>query len=204
MQDDEPILGFAVDGDVDRDSVAYPTTLATNKFIEYDITEPIYFLNDIYLRDDRQLKNVTIEVMTTNESATDQLIWNKTLQEALGINYTNMTYGLTTVHIFSADIADELDWEMFLMLFSFLQNEMRAEDRHIGNRTINITAQDCNNSVTVTVTINVLPLPPEVTITVQDITFMEGQNFLLLRTEFPIAVVQDEDAMFTSLRVTLQ
>ena len=41
MIDHKPILGFAAN-DVDRNSVVYPTTLASNKFIEYNIDESIY------------------------------------------------------------------------------------------------------------------------------------------------------------------
>ena len=199
--DDIPIFGFAAD-DVNRNSVVYPTTLTTVKVIEYDIIDSIYFLNNAYLRDDRQLKNVTIEV--TGLAATDTLTWNGTLQEALGIDYTDASDGVNTLHIFSGDIYDELQWEMFLMSFSFLQDGVRADDRDVGNRTINVTAQDCSNSVTLTTIINVLPLPPVVMITVDNITFTERDNFTLIRNEFPIAVEQDQDAMFVSLTITLQ
>lgn len=202
VKDDAPIFGFAAD-DVDRISTAYPTMLAASKFIEYDTTDPVYFLSYVYLRDDRQLKNITIEV-TTNVSTSDRLEWNETLQEELGINYSNTTSELTTLYIFSANISDELEWEMFLMSFSFLQSNMRAADRDSGNRTIRITVQDCNNVITITVVINVIPLPPVVAITLQNIVFVEGQNFTLLRTAFPIEVTQDEDALFTSLTITLQ
>ena len=199
--DDIPIFGF-VANDFNRNSVVYPTMLTTGKLIEYDITEPIYFLNNAYLRDDRQLKNITVEV--TGIATTDQLTWNNTLQEMLGINYTNTNSGITTLHIFSADIYDELKWEVFLMSFNFIQSGVRAAERNASNRTISVTVQDCINSVTVTTIINVLPLPPVVTITVEDTTFTEGDNFILLRNEFPIAVQQDQDAMFVSLTITLQ
>ena len=201
MIDHKPILGFAAN-DVDRNSVVYPITLASNKFIEYNIDEPIYFLNDTYLRDDRQLKNVSIEVITAVPT-TDQLPWNETFQRTLGISFTNRSSGLTAVYTFSGNVSNVLDWEMFLMSFSFLQSEPRVANRNVGNRTINIRAQDYNYNVTVTVIINVLPLPPVVLITVQDTTFTEGQNFIWLQNEFPIAVIQDEDAMFVSLTVTL-
>ena len=169
----------------------------------YDITEPVYFLNNTYLRDDHQLENITINV--TNLSETDELSWNGTLQDDFGINYNNTSYGLTTCHIFSGDIYDVLEWETFLMSFSFLQSNERAAYRNAGYRTITVTVQDCNNSVTVTTIINVLPLPPVVTITLQNTTFTEGQNFTYFQREFPmIAVTQDQDSMFTSLTVTLQ
>ena len=200
--DHEPILGFAGD-DVDRNSLVYPTTLATNKYIVYDIIEPVFFLNDAYLRDDGQLTNVSVELNTT-VSTTDQLEWNETLRQTLGINYTNTSIGLTTSYTFSADIADELDWEMFLMSFYFLQSEMRARSRNPSNRTINIIARDSNSVVTVSVVIDVLPLPPDVQITVQNTTFREGQEFIVLRQDILISVNQDEDAMFTNLRITLQ
>ena len=195
MIDNIPIFGFALNN-VDRNSLLYPTTLNTSKVIDYDSTKPVDFLNDIYLRDDGQVKNISVEVVT-NGSTTDQLSWNKTL----GINYTDMNDGLTT---FTANISDELQWEIFLMSFSFCQSAMRVADRNIGNRTITITAQDCNNTATVTVIINVQPLPPVVTITVQDTTFTEGENFILLRNELNIAVIQDTDASFISLTITLQ
>ena len=199
--DDIPIFGFAPD-DVNRNTVVYPTTLTIINVIKYDITDPVYFLNNAYLRDDHQIKNITIEV--TDIATTDLLTWNDTLQDTLGINYLNTSGGVTTVHFFSADI-DELQWEMFLMSFSFLQSGVRAEARNPGNRTVNVTVQDCNNSVTVTTIINVLPLPPVIVITgIENITFTEGDNFILLRNEFPIAVEQDQDALFVSLRITLQ
>ena len=176
--------------------------VTTNKVINYDITEPVYFLNNTYLRDDRQLKNITVKV--TNISSTDQLTWNDTLREDLGIDHSNMSYGVTTLHIFSADISDELEWEAFLMSFSFLQSAMRAADRNAGNRTINVIAEDCSNSVAIMIIINVLPRPPEVIITVQNTTFTEGQDPIVLRDEFPIAVRQDQDALFVSLIITLQ
>ena len=194
--DNNPIFGFASDN-VDRNSLLYPTTLVTNKVIDYNITEPVDFLNDIYLRDDGQVKNISIEVITS-ESTTDQLLWNETL----GIYYTDITTNESTT--FTADTSDEMQWEMFLMSFSFRQSAMRVADRNIGNRTITITAQDCSNTVTVTVIINVQPLPPVVTITVQNTTFMEGQNFILLQDELKIAVMQDTDASFISLTITLQ
>ena len=108
------------------------------------------------------------------------------------------------VYIFSENVSNVLDWEMFLMSFSFLQSEPRVANQNVGNRTINIIAQDCNNTITVTVIISVLPLPPVILITVQDTTFTEGQNFIWLQNEFPIAIIQDEDAMFVSLTVTLR
>ena len=194
--DNIPIFGFASDN-VDRNSLLYPTTLVTNKVIDYNITEPIYFLNDIYLRDDGQVKNISIEVITS-ESTTDQLLWNKTL----GINYTDITTNESTT--FTANISDEMQWEMFLMSFSFRQSALLVADRNIGNRTITITAQDCSNTATVTVVIYVQPLPPVVTITVQNTTFTEGENFILLRNELDIAVMQDTDASFISLTITLQ
>ena len=178
-------------------------TLASNKFIEYNINELIYFLNDTYLRDDRELKNVSVEVITTVPT-TDQLLWNKTLQRMLGIGLTNRSSGLTTTYTFSGNLSDVLKWEMFLMSFGFLQSEPRVVDRNVGNRTINLRVQDSSNRVTVTVIINVLPLPPVVLITVQDTTFTEGQNFIWLQNEFPVAVIQDEDAMFVSLTITLR
>lgn len=200
--DNIPIFGFAAD-DVNRNSVIYPTTLTTVEVIEYDIIDTIYFLNNAYLRDDRQLKNVTIEV--NGLATTDVLTWNDTLQNEIGINYNNTSIGVnTTLYIFSADIYDELQWEMFLMSFSFLQGGVRAMDRDVGNRTITITVQDCNNSVTMTTIINVLPLPPVVMITVNNITFTEGDDFILLRNEFPVAVEQDQDALFVSLTITLE
>ena len=194
--DNIPIFGFASDN-VDRNSLLYPTTLNTNKVIDYNSTKPVDFLNDIYLRDDGQVKNISVEVITS-ESTTDQLLWNETL----GINYTDITTNESTT--FTADISDEMQWEMFLMSFSFRQSAMRVADRNIGNRTITITAQDCSNTATVTVIINVHPLPPVVTITVQNTTFMEGQNFILLQNELNIAVIQDTDASFISLTITLQ
>ena len=201
--DHSPILGFATH-DINRDSVVYPTTLAYNKLIEYNINEPFYFLNDTYLRDDRVLQDIVMEISTT-EPTTDQIFWNDTLRSELGIEFSNMSSRLTTLYIFSANSSDQLDWEMFLMSFSFLQSEERAANRNSGNRTINITVHDSNNSVSITVIINVLPLPPVVLITVQDITFTEGDNFIWLNNlDFPIAVIQDEDALFTSLRITLR
>ena len=202
MIDHKPILGFAVD-DVDRNSVMYPAMLASNKFIKYNVNEPIYFLNDTYLRDDRQLKNTTIELITAVPT-TDQLLWNETFQELLNINYTNTSSGLAKLYIFLGNVSNVMDWERFLMSFRFLQSEKRVANRDVGNRTINIKTQDNNNNVTVTVIIDVLPLPPVVLITVQDTTFTEGQDFIWLQNEFPIVVIQDEDAMFVSLRVTLK
>ena len=201
--DHSPILGFAID-DVDRNSVVYPTTLTSNKIIDYNINEPFYFLNDTYLRDDRELQDIVLEITSTLPT-TDQILWNNTLQSELGIEFTNTNSGLTTLYIFSANISNQLDWEMFLMSFSFLQSEERVANRDTGNRTVNIIAHDSNSNVTITVIINVLPLPPMVLITVQDITFTEGDNFIWLRNvEFPIAVIQDEDALFTLLRITLR
>ena len=202
MIDHIPVLGFAVK-DVNHNSVVYPITLASNKFIDYSINEPIYFLNDTYLRDDRQIMNVSVEVITAVPT-TDQLLWNKTLQRMLGIGLTNRSSGLTTTYTFSGNLSDILKWEMFLMSFGFLQSEPRVVDRNVGNRTINLRVQDSSNRVTVTVIINVLPLPPVVLITVQDTTFTEGQNFIWLQNEFPVAVIQDEDAMFVSLTITLR
>lgn len=200
--DHEPVLGFAADG-VDRSSMVYPTTLASNKFITYNITEPVNFLNDTYLRDDRQLESVSIEVTTTVPTS-DQLLWSRTLQTSLGINFSSTTNGLTTRYTFSANISDELDWEVFLMSFNFIQNETRAADRNAGRRTIYIMAHDRNNVAMVTVIIDVQPLPPVVIITVQNTTFTEGQDFFLLRNRFPVAVIQDEDALFVSLTVALR
>jgi len=57
--DDAPIFGFAPPK-VDRNSLTYPTTLFTEKIIDYDTDEPVSFLSDIYLRDDRQLQNITL------------------------------------------------------------------------------------------------------------------------------------------------
>lgn len=193
--DDSPIFGFASDN-VDRDSLVYPTTLTTEKVIDYDTTETIYFLSDIYLRDDRQIKNITVEVVIS-DSATEQLSCDGTI----GINCTDITNGSTT---FTADISDELQWENFLMSFSFRQSAMRVAARNVGYRTISVTVQDCSNVSTVTVIINVQPLPPVVGITVQNITFMEGQNTSLLENEFNIAVTQDPDSMFTSITISLQ
>lgn len=197
MKDDAPIFGFAA-VDVDRNSTLYPT-LTTDMVINYDVTKPIYFLSDVYLRDDRQIKNISVVV--TNLSTTDWLEWNKTIPE---VNYTNTTNGTTAIYTFMAITFDEWEWEMFLMSFSFLQSAMRAVDRSPSNRTISVITQDCTNSVTLTVVINVLPLPPDVIITLQNITFTEGDNFILLRNAFPIAVLQDEDALFVSLTITLQ
>ena len=166
----------------------------------YDITDPVSFLNNAYLRDDRQLKNITIKA--TNLSATDELIWNDTLQR---FSYTNTSNGITTCHIFSGNIYDDLEWEMFLMSFSFRQGNERAAYRNIGNRTITVTVQDCSNIVTVTTIINVLPLPPVVMILLQNTTFTEEEGFIYFRNEFPmIAVIQDQDALFISLTITLQ
>ena len=201
--DHSPILGFATN-DVNRDSVVYPTTLPSNKFVEYNIIEPFYFLNDIYLRDDRELQDIFMEI-STSVLTTDQIFWNRTLQSELQIEFSDITSELTTLYIFSANTSDQLDWEMFLMSFSFLQSEERPANRNTGNRTVNITAHDSNNNVTITVIINVLPLPPEVLITLQDVTFTEGENFIWLKNlDFPIVVIQDEDALFTSLRITLR
>lgn len=167
-------------------------TLATSKVIDYNTTEPVYFLNDIYLRDDRQVKNISIEVAV---SATDKLSWNH--------NSTNNAS--TTLYTFTDNISDVLQWEMFLMSFSFCQSAMRPADRNISsNRTVSVTVQDCSNTSTVTVIINVLPLPPEVTITVQNTTFVEGHDLILLRRNLSIVVIQDPDALFVSLTVTLQ
>ena len=201
--DHSPIFGFATN-DVDRNSVVYPTTLTSNKIIEYNINGPFCFLNNTYFRDDHELQDIFVEI-TSTVPTTDQILWNDTLQNELGIKFTNKSRGLTTLYIFSANISDQLDWEVFLMSFSFLQSEERAANRNTGNRTVNIIAHDGNNNVTVTVIINVLPLPPIVLITVQDITFTEGDNFIWLQNvEYPIAVIQDEDALFTLLRITLQ
>jgi len=142
--------------------------------------------------------------VVTAEPTTDQLLWNETLQEMLGIKLTNMSSESRTLYTFSANISDEFYWEKFLMSFSFIQSEVCVSNRTVGNRTINITAHDGSNNVTVTATINVLPLPPVIQIIVQDTTFREGQNFILLRDDFPIAVIQDKDALFVSLDITLQ
>lgn len=205
--DNIPIFGFASD-DVNRSSELYPTMLSTEKFIEYDVTEAIKFLNNTYLRDDRQLKNITIEV-NTNVRTTDQLLWNRTLQNKLGIEYTNTSTELTSKHVFSANanISDRA-WEKFLMSFCFLQNATRAANRSAGNRTITVLVQDCtNDGVEVTIIINVLPLPPKVTIILvpENITFTEGEQSLIFRNNYSsIAVIQDQDAMFVSLTISLQ
>ena len=203
VMDHSPILGFATN-DINRDSVIYPTTLGSDKFYEYNINKPIYFLNDTYLRDDRGIQDIFIEIITTVPT-TDQILWNDTLQHELGIEFTDRSSRLETLYTFSANISAQLGWEMFLMSFSFLQNEERAANRNTGNRTVNITVHDSSNIVTITVVIDVLPLPPVVLITVQDITFTEGENFIWLKNlEFPIAIIQDEDALFISLRITLR
>ena len=143
--------------------------------------------------------------ISTSVLTTDQIFWNRSLQSELEIEVSDISSELTTLYIFSANISDQLDWEMFLMSFSFLQSEERAANRNTGNRTVNITAHDSNNNVTITVIINVLPLPPVVLITLQDVTFTEGENFIWLKNlDFPIVVIQDEDALFTSLRITLR
>ena len=200
--DNIPIFGFASD-EVDRNSELYPTMLSTDKFINYDVTEPIRFLNNTYLRDDRQLKNITIEVNTSVQT-TDKLLWDQTSE---GIEYTNTSSELTSKHVFSANISDRA-WEKFLMSFCFLQNATRAADRNAGNRTITVLVQDCtNDGVEVTIIINVLPLPPVVTITLEpeNITFTEGeQSFIFQNSYSSIGVIQDQDAMFVSLTVSLQ
>lgn len=205
VMDNIPIFGFASD-EVDRNSELYPTMLSTDKFINYDVIEPIKFLNNTYLRDDRQLKNITIEV-NTSVRTTDKLLWDQTLQNELEIEYTNTSSELTSKHVFSANISDRA-WEKFLMSFCFLQNATRAADRNAGNRTITVLVQDCtNDGVEVTIIINVLPLPPEVTIILvpENITFTEGeQSFIFQNSYSSIGVIQDQDAMFVSLTISLQ
>ena len=179
---------------MNRTSLLYPMTLATSKVIDYNTAEPVYFLNDIYLRDDGQVKNISVEVAV---SATDRLSWNQ--------EYNSTNNASIMLYTFTDNISDVLQWEMFLMSFNFCQSAIRPADRNINsNRTINVTVQDCSNTSTVTVIINVLPLPPEVTITVQNTTFVEGHDFILLRRNLSIVVIQDPDALFVSLTVTLQ
>jgi len=204
--DDAPIFGFAPP-EVDRNSLIYPTTLDTDKPIDYDIDEPVNFLSDIYLRDDRQLQNITLNFESNVANVTDELLWDQMLLSSLGISVVTTEESPTsTVYTFSADLPNETDWEIFLMTFQFLCNETRAANRMLGNRTIIISASDDNNTSTVVIDINVLPLPPVVDITVPNITFTEGENYTLLRDldDPPISVTQDEDSQFTLINVTLR
>ena len=127
---------------------------------------------------------------------------------SLGISVATTEKSPTlTTYTFSADLPNETDWEIFLMTFQFLCNETRAANRMRGNRTIIISADDGNNTSTVVIDINVLPLPPAVFITVPpNIIFTEGENYTLFRNldNPPISVTQDEDSQFILINVTLR
>ena len=203
--DDAPIFGFAPP-EVDRSNLTYPTTLVTDKLIDYNTNESVNFLSDIYLRDDRQLQNITISFESDIANVNDELLWDQMLLMSLGIsNMTTEVSPTLTTYTFSADLPNETDWEIFLMTFQFLCNETRVNNRMLGNRTIIISANDDNNTSTVMVDINVLPLPPVVDIVVPNIIFTEGDNYTLYRNlDDPISVTQDMDSPFILLNVTLR
>jgi len=202
LVDDPPIFGF-VSTDFIRSSLTHPTTLNKTLIIDYNTNESVNFLSDIYLRDDRQLQNITLRY---ESNVTDELLWDQMLLMSLGISVVTTESSPTlTTYTFSADLPDEADWEMFLMTFQFLCNETRAANRMNGSRTITISANDENNTSTVIIDINVLPLPPVIEITVPNIIFIEGDNYTLLRNlDDPISVTQDVDSRFMSLNVSLR
>jgi len=138
---------------------------------------------------------------------TDELLWDQMLLLSLGIFVATTEESPTlSTYTFSADLPNKIDWEIFLMTFQFLCNETHANNRMLGNRIIIISANDDNNTSTVVIDINVLPLPPVVDITVPNITFTEGENYTLLRNldDPPISVTQDEDSQFILINVTLR
>ena len=201
--DHAPILWF-ISPDADRTNPAYPTRFNFIKLIDYNTNESVNFLSDIYLRDDRQIQSITVSFQRYVANVSDELLWNQTLVTSLRIDNTTEESSTLTTYTFSANL-NETDWEMFLMTFSFLCNDTRAADRMLGSRTIIISANDGNNTSTVMVDINVLPLPPVINIDVPNINFTEGDSYALLRDlEDPISVIQDMDSRFTSLNVTLR
>ena len=204
VSDDAPIFGF-VPLEVDRNSLTFPTTLDNDKLIDYNTHESVNFLSDIYLRDDRQLQNIIISFESDIANVTNELLWDRMLLMSLNIHMTTKVSPTLMTYTFSADLPNETDWEMFLMTFQFLCNETRANNRMLGNRTIIISAKDENNTSTVMVDINVLPLPPVINIAVPNIIFTEGDNYKLYRNlDDPISVTQDMDSSFISLNVTLR